>query len=337
MVHKDSQKNISFRKKVVKYGLQLAELIPGLDKPATMIKYLREFHDEQKKIRISRYCTALVNSISIEDHTTANELATDIEFADLLQACVNDSDSNKADAYAQLTIALKFGALEKEYRRHFMLSLKQLPHEDLELLRLSYIAKKNELIPARGYAPLSQSDIFDHRNLGVIRSLSVEVLRQLGMIKSEGITDLGKSFVESIYKREFLENHEDFKMWQSPPIIILTGKSKDSYIDSIIDNFKSLRIRCVAIPILNFMTGVENNRPYKAIIFAGNYEGLTYGNQRELVDFTTANPQQCINLGYKLSNTANGMCSRHIDFNGVQTVAEKVLKVAKVLEFIVNE
>ncbi|AZF16980.1 hypothetical protein C4J92_3512 [Pseudomonas sp. R3-18-08] len=335
-LNEDKKESLRFLRKAEKYGLKLAELIPGLDKPATIIKHLREFHEEQKKIRISRYCRALVNCISTTDYAAANELATDIEFADLLQACVNDSDSNKAEAYAQLTITLKFGSLEKEYRRHFMLSLKQLAHEDLELLRLAHIATKNELIPKHGYGVLSQSDIFNNQKLGVIRSLSIETLRQLGLIKSEGITELGKLFIKSVYSRELCDHHEDFKIWQSPPIIILTGEKKDTHNDNVIDNFKCLRVRCVTVSILSFPKGIEQNRPYKAIIFAGDYEGLTSSKQRELVAFTVSTPHQCINLGYKLSTTSEGMCSRHIDFSDTQTVAEKVKKVASILGFIVD-
>ncbi|MFJ4145218.1 hypothetical protein [Pseudomonas sp. NPDC089734] len=334
--NEDKKESLSFLSKAEKYGLKLAELIPGLEKPATIIKHLRDFHDEQKEIRIRRYCKALVNCISTADYTAANELATDIEFADLLQACVNDSDSNKSEAYAQLTITLKFGSLDKEYRRHFMLSLKQLAHEDLELLRLAHISTKHELIPKHGYGVLSQSDIFNDHKLGVIRSLSVQTLRQLGLIKPEGITDLGKLFIKSIYSRELCDHHEDFKIWQSPPVIILTGGKKDSHNDTVIDNFKSLRVRCVTVPILSFPKGIEQNRPYKAIIFAGNYEGLTFSKYSELEAFTSSTPNQCINLGYTLSSTSHGMCSRHIDFSETQTVAEQVAKVAQTLGFFVD-
>ncbi|WLH98689.1 hypothetical protein [Pseudomonas simiae] len=330
------KEDLSSLKKLEKYGLKLMELIPGLDKPATAIKYLREFNEEQKGIRIRRYCTALVNCISDGDCAAASELATDIEFADLLQACLNDSDSNKAEAYAQLTIALKFGSLDKEYRRHFMLSLKQLAHEDLELLRLAHIATKYELIPKHGFGVLSQSDIFNDRELGVIRSLSVGTLRQLGLIKPEGITDLGKLFITSVYSRELCDFHEGFKIWQSPPVIILTGGKKDNHNDAVIDNFKGLRIRCVTVPILSFPKGVDQYRPYKAIIFAGDYEGLTSSKHKELAAFTSKVPSQCINLGYKLSGTSDGMCSRYIDFGSALTLAEKVEKVARTLEFNVD-
>lgn len=335
-INEDGKENLKFLRKAKKYGLQLAELIPGLDKPATAMKYLREFHDEQKKIRIGRYCEALVNCISTADYATANALATEIEFADLLQACVNDSDSNKAEAYAQLTVALKFGSLDKEYRRHFMLALKQLAHEDLELLRLAHIATKHELIPEHGYGVLSQSDVFNQHKLGVIRSLSVETLRQLGLIKPEGITDLGVLFIKSVYGRELCDHYEGFKTWQSPPVIILTGGKKDSHNDSVIDGFKRLRVRCITVPIISFPKGLEQNLPYKAIVFAGDYEGLTSGKHKELAVFTDLSSQQCIDLGCKLSTNSEGMRFRHIDFHDVQPLTEKVAKVCRTLGFVVD-
>jgi hypothetical protein len=192
------------------------------------------------------------------------------------------------------------------------------------------------LIPKDGYGVLSQHDIFNHHKLGVIRSLSVETLRQLGLIKSEGITDLGKLFIKSVYSRELCDRHEDFKIWQSPPVIILTGGKEDSHNDSVIDIFKSFRVRCITVPILSFPKGIEQYGPYKAIIFAGDYEGLTTSKQKELAAFTSLNPHQCIDLGYKFSTNSDGMCSRNIDFNGIKTVAEKVEKVSRTLGFIVD-
>lgn len=337
MAADNRDESLGFLRKVEKYGVKLAELIPGLDKPATVLKHLREFHDEQKNIRIDRYCRALVNCISAEDYLVANKLATDIEFADLLQACLNDSDSNKAEAYAKLTVTLKFDTLDKEYRRHFVLALKQLAHEDLELLRLAYIATEYQLIPEQGHGVLSQSEIFNTHKLGVIRALSVETLRQLGLIKSEGITDLGKLFVKSIYSRELCDHHEDFKIWQDPPVVILTGGKKDDYNDSVIDSFKGLRIRSVPMPIISFPKELERYRPYKAIIFAGDYEGLTYSQHNELANFTSSNSSQCISLDYKLSTTTHGMSSRYIDFGDAKTVNEKVKIVARLLGFIMDE
>lgn len=335
-VHDDKKEKPNVLKIIGKNSLALAEMFPGLDKPVALIKYLSEFHEEQKTIRIKRYCNALVNCVSATDYTAANELATEVEFADLLQACVSDSDSNKAEAYAQLTVTLKFGSLAKEYRRHFMLSLKQLSYEDLELLRLAGIAIKYDLIPKHGCEVLSQSDIFSHHNLGVIRSLSVEVLRQLGLIKPEGITELGQLFIKSVYSRELCEHHADYDMWQNPPVVILVGGKKDSHSEKVIDNFKSLRIRCVTVPIVSFPKGLDQYQPYKAIIFAGDYEGLTSGKTRELVAFTASTPHQCINLDYKLSTTSEGMQFRYVDFNDAQTLAEKVAIVARCLGFIVD-
>lgn len=335
-VRDDKKQNSNILTIIGKNSLALAEMFPGLDKSVALIKYLREFHNDQKTIRISRYCEALVDCTSAEDYTTANELATDIEFADLLQACVSDSDSNKTEAYAQLTVTLKFGSLDKEYRRHFVLSLKQLSYEDLELLRLAYVAIKHELIPKQGHKVLSQSDIFNHHNLGLIRSLSVETLRQMGLIKSEGITELGKLFIHSVYSRERCDHHADFNIWQNPPVIILTGEKKDSHHDKVIENFKTLRIRCVTVPIVSFPKGLDQYQPYKAIIFAGDYEGLTSSKSRELVAFTESSPHQCINLGYKLSTTSEGMRFRHIDFNDTQTLTAKVERVARSLGFIVD-
>lgn len=333
-----SNGGLGFLKKVEKYGMQLGELIPGLDKPVTIIKHLRDFHDEQKKIRIDRYCKALVNFISMEEYSASSVLATDIEFADLLQACVNDSDGNKSEAYAQLTVILKFGALEKEYRRHFILSLKQLSYESLELLRLAHVASKCQLIPHDGSWIMSQSEIFNNDKLGVIGSLTVQTLRQLGFVSSEGITDLGSLFVKSVYGRERCEQHEDHEVWQNSSVMILTNGMQDTHCDNVIAIFKRLRILCFPLSILSFPRDIEHHGDHKAIIFTGNYYfgPSSSSHQKEVADFTALNHNKCIDLDCAMPSGTSGMSFCNIDFGGAVTLDEKIEKVARCLGYIVD-
>ncbi|QUG90438.1 hypothetical protein GR140_17275 [Pseudomonas putida] len=338
MANNVSNGNPGFLKKVEKYGMKLGELIPGLDKPTTIIRHLRDFHDEQKEIRIDRYCKALVNFISMEEYSAASELATDIEFADLLQACVNDSDSNKAESYAQLTIMLKFGALEKEYRRHFIFSLKQLSYEGLELLRLAHVASKYQLIPHDGSWIMSQSEIFNNHKLGVIGAISVAALRQLGFVGPKGITDLGNLFVKSVYGRERCESHEDHKVWQNSSVMILTNGMQDEHCDYVIASFKRLRILCFPLPILSFPRDIEHHGDHKAIIFTGNYYfgPSSSSHQREVADFTTLNHNECIGLDCVMPSGTPAMSFRNIDFGDAVTLDKKIEKVARWLGYIVD-
>lgn len=333
--HKDKEASSKFWKKIERAALPIAELIPGIDKAAAAVKALNEYYDEQKAERIKRYSEALLTWVEDVDFSTAKNLAEEIEYADLLQACINDSDGSKAEAYAQLTIAMKFGSLERDYRRHFILSLKQLTYDDLALLRLSYIATKADLISKQGNGILSTSEIFDRHRLGPIRSLSLNTLVQLGLTKPEGISDLGKTFVESVFPREKLLSHESFDVWQDPPLAILTGEKKDSYNDSVISHFKNLRIRCVQLPITSYSKSLNIN-DFKAVIFAGDYEGLTYGQHQELSNFTNHNTYKCINLGYRLSDSPSGMAFLHIDYEDCKAIKDKIRAVARKLNYVID-
>ncbi|BBP82790.1 hypothetical protein PHLH8_24320 [Pseudomonas sp. Pc102] len=310
----------------------ISDSIPGIDKAAAIYKGITGIIKRHQEVRINRYCKAL---LSIEhDFSNSHEVGLEdyeIEFGDLIQACMQDSDSDKTEAYAKLTISLRFASLERKYRRHFILSLKQLSFTELELLRHSYIAKKYNVIPNIGYGILQQNQIFDRNKLGDIGRVSINSLLQLGFITDEGISQLGILFTQSVYGRK--ELHPDslgWNTWQKDPVLIVKGEKKDSLYESIMNEFKLLRIRCLTISIVGFPKDIDELEAHKAIIFAGDYSDLTYGQAQNISKFTHDYYGKCIMLGpLQMKHTEIKISSRAVDFSNCETLRDKIRAIAK--------
>lgn len=72
---------------------------------------------------------------------------------------MDDSDSRKTEAYARLTVAITLRNLDAEYRRYFILALKQLSSKELVLLQQGYVAKHYEIVPDDGFEILNQAAV----------------------------------------------------------------------------------------------------------------------------------------------------------------------------------
>ena len=336
MNSKRSKNTENLIKKTENSLITIAQLIPGLKDTANIAKKIIEIQEKRKEDRIELFCKKL-----IEGSLTAGEIYNkdnpgyEIEFGDLLQACMNDSDSSKSTLYAQLTIALRFGDLDKEKRRHFVLSLKQLSFEDLELLRESFIVSSHEIIPKAGNAILSQSDVFNPKNLSSIRALSISTLTQLGAVSRQGITELGKEFIRSIYQRESLTpDSMRLKVWQKPYIAILTDPTKNEEHDLIVNELKKLRVRCVKLNIAEFSPQKQNLNQYKAIILSGNYKDLLYSRSQDVIKHVEDNTYKYISLGHNLPSQKSIALRKF--FSEAEGASEKSLKIAKEFEFITD-
>lgn len=336
MSNEKKTKNSQLVKHLEDRILPIAGLIPGLKDLADIAKRVIEIHEEKKNERIKAFCKELIKgNLTAESIHNKENPGYEIEFGDLLQACMNDSDSSKAQAYAQLTIALRFGELDKERRRHFVLVLKQLSFEDLELLRHALIASSYEIIPATGSTVLTQADVFNIKTMSPIQALSISTLRQLGLINEKGITRLGQEFIQSTYGRDSLTpESKSLKVWQKPPVAIFTTATKNALHDEIVEEFKKIRIRCDKLRIDQFSAEKQSLGQYKALILVGSYEGVIYGNVQNVARYNNDHRYQFVSFGYSFPHRheMNFRISLHEPGN----LRDKVLKAATSLEFITD-
>ncbi|WP_339450215.1 hypothetical protein [Pseudomonas sp. EA_5y_Pfl2_R50] len=316
--------------------LPIAGLIPGLKDVADVAKRLIELLEEKKNERIELFCQELmICNETAETNKNFDNAGYEIEFGDLLQACMNDSDSGKAKAYAQLTISLRYGELDRETRRHFVLALKQLTFGDIELLRYAEIASEHEVMPQHGNTVLSQGNIFNVKNMSPIQALSINTLQQLGLTSGRGITQLGQAFTRAIYRKDSLTpDSMNLNVWQSPPIALLSTATKNKLHNEIIDEFRKIRVRCNKINIEDFSPEKQNLPQYKAIVLCGTYDNAIYSHTQAVARYNNDHHYQFVSLGFKFPHRHE--ISLRISLHQPGNLQEKVMKASKEFGFITD-
>lgn len=273
----------------------LARAVPGVDSAAMIYEGLDHLFSKSRERRLNQYCQALFNSeYSINSASEPLPKECDIQFGDLLEACLQDSETRKTEAYAQLTIAIRYFSLDIRHRRHFITSLKQLSFNDLELLRQGYIAKMYSIIPDKGFEPLRHSSVFGENKLDDLAVISVNLLKQLSFINEESVTKLGCQFIESTHKRLDLEPQSiGWRVWKRKPVVLVESSIKNNAYTTIKEAFKKHRIRCLSISDTKLVDKIDTYGDYSALIFYGRYQGLTSSQSREIVEFIFSNSGVC--------------------------------------------
>ncbi|MGP5468808.1 hypothetical protein ACTXNP_21205, partial [Pseudomonas helleri] len=204
---------------------KLAPLV-GADKFVGAYEAVKILLDSRREERVNRYCLALLSEldeVDLQEIISGNE-SLKIDFGDLLQTCMDDSDSKKTEAYARLTAAITLRNIDAEYRRYFILALKQLSSKELLLLQQGYVARHSEIVHDDGFEVLNQATVYNPQKLGVIGGLSVEVFRRLGFLNNDGITSLGEKFVESTHSKDDLTADAlGWRVWQKEAIAVVVG------------------------------------------------------------------------------------------------------------------
>ncbi|AZZ76379.1 hypothetical protein CCX46_14860 [Pseudomonas sp. RU47] len=313
---------------------KLAPLV-GADKVVGAYEAIKLVVDSRKEERVNRYCLALLSEVSDVD---LNEMDSwdenlDIDFGDLLQTCMDDSDSRKTEAYARLTIAIRLRNLDAEYRRYFILALKQLSSRELELLQRGYVARHWEIIPDAGFDVLNQATVYNPKKLGIVGGLSVEVFRRLGFLNNDGITALGETFVESTHSKDDLTPLAlEWRAWQQSPIAVVVGDQRK--VAAFKEAMKNYRVKVSELAD-SVLTDTRNNRvAFTAVVFLGPFGGWTHRQRMNWSSYTDKNPGQCILIDAE-GGTLNGRyCMTFSVHNSLDETARSILRH---YEYIVDD
>ncbi len=77
-----------------------------------------------------------------------------VDYHALLNACLQDIEDEKTELYATLTRNAAFRKLHSRDLRFFCVSLSEMTFNDLEEMRVAYIASKFKLVPSEGRVDL---------------------------------------------------------------------------------------------------------------------------------------------------------------------------------------
>lgn len=227
----------------------------GLEKIFT---YVRQ-RDEQ---RILEFYRAFLYRNEMPDERILDAEIEESNFHALLNACVSDIEEEKTVPYANLTRSIALGRVDPELRRNFILTLRDLSWEELDLLRRIYVVSKHAVIPKRG-KDFDVSLLLDYHPSQISETLAVANLKAKGMVENEKISSAGSSFVTACSNNDDLEpGVYDYKVWSGFTCLILNLNGKrfsPSDGEMLAASLRSACIHSHSVSAVGELKGVGDN------------------------------------------------------------------------------
>jgi hypothetical protein len=246
----------------------------GLEK---IFSYVRQ-RDEQ---RILQFYRAFLYRDDLPDAAVLDAEIEESNFHALLSACVSDIEEEKTMPYANLTRSIALGQVEPELRRHFILSLKDLSWEELDLLRRIYVVTKYPVIPKRG-TDFDVTQLLEYSPSDISKNLAVTSLKTKGMLEEDRISFAGKSFVTACSDGDDLDPaFYDYRVWSDYTCLILQlvdTKVDNSLSETLASSLRAGRINSYSVMIGGDYTGRRDDAFSRlrynccAILLGGDHE-----------------------------------------------------------------
>ena len=226
------------------------ELIPGGSILTDLVKARREelraaMQAEGEK-RLDAFYSAMLNTDATMEEAVARAMLDDADFHALLRACVAEIEAEKVVAYAALARAIATGAVETEWRRHFVLALRDLSADELTCMRQALVAREHKLIPAQGPS-MGQDRFLSPGRPGTHQAIMVGNLVARGFVHESKLSDLGAKFANACWRAEDLTPHSiGFREWSGHNVAIVSYEIGDRRQDELARNLEdALRAICV--------------------------------------------------------------------------------------------
>jgi hypothetical protein len=298
---KDLNKHKSLLIRMGAKGMSLFKIldayVPGLEALQDLLEAL---HQE----KVDRFCQALLNESPNSEPEVAEILdkKVAIDFFDLFRAFLADSDIDKTEYYARLTVVIGGHHLEPNRRKHYVSALKSLHVEDLVILRQCYLVKKFDLIPPpplSGNGILTANQICSPQIQGELVNLSLTRLRAEQFLNDGGITNLGIEFVQSTHHRSMLapDIEKDERIWQDGHVLLITAKTPSRRLAALIQALKARRIRAEQLPAEKFSSSSDKISQAKALVFFEGGGELTHSQQQSISRYANNHHAHCIRVG----------------------------------------
>ncbi|MFJ3471020.1 hypothetical protein [Pseudomonas sp. NPDC090201] len=179
------------------------------------IDEVRKYLLERQDLKIAKFHIAMLgdNSNSI-DETILNSSIDIADYHSLLDACLNDIEMEKNGLYGRLAKSVAKGIVPYNIKRHYILSLKELTWDQIDLLGRLYVMTKHSIKPSHGLGKLEASEAIDSPRAGTVEALNIAALKARGFVYGNEITDFCESFLMAILPTENLTPAAfDFKEW----------------------------------------------------------------------------------------------------------------------------
>lgn len=246
-------------KKVIGIGFKSAiSALPGGSFLHDLIKdrtdAIRESAQKKDEERLDAFFQDLLNAEEPMDESVANAMMDDRDFHSVLRACLVDIESEKVDAYAALAISIATGKISQQWRRHFILALRDMSAEELKCLRSAFVARKYDLIPNAG-SSLRETDFLEKGAPGSYQNVMIGNLIAKGFVHDGKLSPTGVDFLRSCTKEQNLTPSAiGYQSWSGQHVAIVSyelGNSQaTAQATALQDELRKYQIKSSIIAII---------------------------------------------------------------------------------------
>ncbi|MBJ7222728.1 MULTISPECIES: hypothetical protein [unclassified Brenneria] len=136
------------------------------------IKQAKRYVTERQEKRIVDFHAKLLKPNTTGDSGLSDACIEAVDYHALLNACLQDIEDEKTELYATLAWNAAFRNLSSIDLRFFCFSLSEMTFNDLEEMRVAYIASKFNLVPPEGRVDLKNRCHQSSHHLGFFMAAS---------------------------------------------------------------------------------------------------------------------------------------------------------------------
>lgn len=211
-------KTIKIADLIIDTGLTYSGIL-GADKIYSFAKigasFARDYISEQSEKKAYEFHRRLLLA---EDNSLDVKLShAQLDAADyhaLFSACLSDIEQEKSGIYGQLAKMIATKKVPKEIRRFFILKLKEITWDQLDILAKTYVISSHRIMPTQGNFELRTTEILGKEDPFSAKGLDIHYLIQNKLIADNDITAIGKQFIKACFPNELLTpGAYDYREW----------------------------------------------------------------------------------------------------------------------------
>lgn len=203
---------------------------------------MREAVRKKDEETLDAFFADLLDGNAAIDPAQADALIDDRDFHSILRACVADIEAEKGEAYSSLAKSIAVGAVPNNWKRHFILSLKDISLQELVSLRTAFVAKHFKLVPhgANSGSTVQESDFLKQGEPGSFQSIAIQNLTNRGFIHNGKLSTTGEDFIRACTSNVRLTPSAiGYKEWSGQNVAIISYELGDNHIAKLTENVGS--------------------------------------------------------------------------------------------------
>lgn len=194
--------SITISELLVKEGF--SAIVPGggliYDAAMVLVNHGKNYFSDRTADRIEEFHSALLMG-DVNQDKFKQFINTPFQLDDyyaVLSLCVQDIEAEKVEIYSSLMRSLIENQIDRDLRRHFINSSKELTYSDLNFLKTIYINSKHDLMTVGGAKRQVENMLATEDTLHI---LTIAKLKTFGFISTTEatITHLAEQFVNIIF------------------------------------------------------------------------------------------------------------------------------------------